>query len=239
MDDPRRTLPSVDAVLREPEIAGLLAAVPRGAVVEAVRDALASRRAAGTGAEGIAEEVAAALRPSLRRVVNATGVILHTNLGRAPLAPEAADAAAATARYATLEWDPATGGRSSRQDHLAGHLRALTGAEAACVTTSNAGAVLLALVALGGGGEVIVSRGQIVEIGGGFRIPEVLAASGCRLVEVGTTNRTRLADYERARSAPPRARSCACTPPTSASWASSRRRRSPSSRASPAPAAWR
>jgi L-seryl-tRNA(Ser) seleniumtransferase len=198
MDDPRRALPSVDALLREPEIAGLLAAAPRAAVVEAVRDALASRRAAGAGAEGLAEEVAAALRPSLRRVVNATGVILHTNLGRAPLAPEAAEAAAAAARYATLEWDPATGERGSRQDHVAAHLRALTGAEAACVTTSNAGAVLLALVALGGGGEVIVSRGQLVEIGGGFRIPEVLAASGCRLVEVGTTNRTRLADYARA-----------------------------------------
>ncbi len=134
----------------------------------------------------------------MRRVVNATGVILHTNLGRAPLAAEAVDAAVAAARYATLEWDPATGGRGSRQDHLAGHLRALTGAESACVATSNAAAVLLALVALGGGGEVIVSRGQLVEIGGGFRVPEVLEASGCRLVEVGTTNRTRAADYERA-----------------------------------------
>ena len=166
--------------------------------MNAVRDALAGRRHRGAGAEGLADEVAAALRPSLRRVVNATGVILHTNLGRAPLAAEAVDAAVAAARYATLEWDPATGGRGSRQDHSAGHLRALTGAESACVATSNAAAVLLALVALGGGGEVIVSRGQLVEIGGGFRVPEVLEASGCRLVEVGTTNRTRAADYERA-----------------------------------------
>ncbi len=198
MTDPRRALPSVDAVLRGEDMADLLARAPRAAVVDAVRDALARRRARGAGAEGLADEVAAALRPSLRRVVNATGVILHTNLGRAPLAAEALDAAVAAARYATLEWDPASGDRGSRQDHLVGHLRALTGAESACVATSNAAAVLLALVVLGGGGEVIVSRGQLVEIGGGFRVPEVLEASGCRLVEVGTTNRTRLADYERA-----------------------------------------
>ncbi len=195
MADPRRALPSVDAVLREPDLAGLLAEAPRAAVVDAVREVLEGRRARGDGADGIAVEVATALRPSLRRALNATGVILHTNLGRAPLAPEAIEAAVAAARSSTLEWDPDSGERGSRQDHLVRHLRALTGAEAACVTTSNAGAVLLALVALGGGGEVLVSRGQIVEIGGGFRVPEVLAASGCRLVEVGTTNRTRLADY--------------------------------------------
>jgi L-seryl-tRNA(Ser) seleniumtransferase len=195
VDDARRGLPSVDAVLRRADVAQLLERAPRAAVVDAVREALAGRRARGAGAEGLARELAAALRPSLRRVVNATGVILHTNLGRAPLAAEAVDAAAAAAGYATLEWDPASGDRGSRQDHLIAHLRALTGAESACVATSNAGAVLLALVALGAGGEVVVSRGQLVEIGGGFRIPEVLAASGCRLVEVGTTNRTRLADY--------------------------------------------
>jgi L-seryl-tRNA(Ser) seleniumtransferase len=196
MADPRRALPSVDAVLREPDVAGLLAEAPRAAVVDAVREALEARRARGHGADGLAGEVAAALRPSLRRALNATGVILHTNLGRAPLAPEAIEAAVAAARSSTLEWDPAAGGRGSRQDHLVRHLRALTGADSACVTTSNAGAVLLALCVLGGGGEVLVSRGQLVEIGGGFRVPEVLAASGCRLVEVGTTNRTRLADYE-------------------------------------------
>jgi L-seryl-tRNA(Ser) seleniumtransferase len=198
LDDPRRLLPSVDAVLRREDMAEALARAPRAAVVDAVRSALAGRRARGAGAEGLAAEVAAALRPSLRRALNATGVILHTNLGRAPLAPEAVEAAAAAAGYATLEWDPATGERASRQDHVAGHLLALTGAEAACVATSNAGAVLLALVALGGRGEVVVSRGQLVEIGGGFRVPEVLTASGCRLVEVGTTNRTRLADYAEA-----------------------------------------
>lgn len=195
MADPRRALPSVDDALRAPEVAALLEGAPRAMVVDAVRGALASRRASGAGPEGLAADVAAALRPSLRRALNATGVVLHTNLGRAPLAPEAAEAAAAAARYATLEWDPAAGARGSRQAHVEGHLTALTGADAACVTTSNAAAVLLALVALGGGGEVIVSRGQLVEIGGGFRIPEVLAASGCRLVEVGTTNRTRIDDY--------------------------------------------
>jgi L-seryl-tRNA(Ser) seleniumtransferase len=198
MTDPRRALPSVDAVLRQPAMDALLARAPRGLVVDAVRDALAERRARGADARGLADQVAATLRPSLRRVVNATGVILHTNLGRAPLAPEAVAAAAQAAGYATLEWDPVSGERGSRQDHLVGHLRALTGAESACVATSNAGAVLLALVALAAGGEVVVSRGQLVEIGGGFRVPDVLAASGCRLVEVGTTNRTRPADYERA-----------------------------------------
>ncbi len=111
---------------------------------------------------------------------------------RRPSRPRAGD------RLATLEWDPATGERGSRQDHVGAHLRALTGAEAACVANTNAGAVLLALVALACGKEVVVSRGQLVEIGGGFRVPEVLAASGCRLVEVGTTNKTRTADYERA-----------------------------------------
>jgi L-seryl-tRNA(Ser) seleniumtransferase len=193
--DPRRALPSVDAALAQPAIAALLEGHPRGAVVDAVRAALASRRAGLADADGLAEDVAEALRPSLRRVVNATGVILHTNLGRAPLAEEAVEAVRAASGYTTLEWDPASGERGSRHDHVVGHLRALTGAEDACAANTNAGAVLLALVALASGGEVLVSRGQLVEIGGGFRVPEVLAASGCRLVEVGTTNRTRLADY--------------------------------------------
>jgi L-seryl-tRNA(Ser) seleniumtransferase len=193
--DPRRALPSVDAALAQPAIAALLERHPRGAVVDAVRAALAGRRAGRADADGLAEDVAGALRSSLRRVVNATGVILHTNLGRAPLAEEAVEAVRAASGYATLEWDPASGERGSRHDHVVGHLRALTGAEDACAANTNAGAVLLALVALASGGEVLVSRGQLVEIGGGFRVPEVLAASGCRLVEVGTTNRTRLADY--------------------------------------------
>jgi L-seryl-tRNA(Ser) seleniumtransferase len=164
-------------------------------VADRVREALARRRAAGEGAEGLADEVAGALRPSLRRVINATGVALSTNLGRAPLAVEAIAAAVAAAGYSTLEWDPAAGGRGDRDAHLRDHLQALTGAEDALAVNTNAGAVLLALVATCAPGEAIVSRGQLVEIGGGFRVPEILAASGCRLVEVGTTNRTRLADY--------------------------------------------
>ncbi len=195
MADPRRALPSVDTALGQPGIAALLERHPRGAVVDAVRSALDARRAGRRDAGGLAEEVAGALSPSLRPALNATGVVLHTNLGRAPLAAEAVEAAGRAAGYATLEWDPATGERGSRQDHVRAHLRALTGAQDACVANTNAGAVLLALVALASGREVVVSRGQLVEIGGGFRVPEVLAASGCRLVEVGTTNRTRPADY--------------------------------------------
>jgi L-seryl-tRNA(Ser) seleniumtransferase len=198
MDDPRRSLPSVDAVLASAELAPVLAAHPRGQVVDAIRDALAARRRDGVSGDGLAAEVARLVRPSLRPVINATGVVLHTNLGRAPLAPAAVAAAAAAAGTTTLEWDADTGGRGSRQDHVVGHLRALTGAASAAVANTNAGGVLLALVALAHGREVIVSRGQLVEIGGGFRVPEVLEASGCRLVEVGTTNRTRTADYERA-----------------------------------------
>jgi L-seryl-tRNA(Ser) seleniumtransferase len=198
MSDPRRSLPSVDAALADPGVAALVERHPRGQVADAVRAALAERRARRDGPEGLADDVRAALRPSLRRAINATGVVLHTNLGRAPLAREAIDAAVEAAGSSTLEWDPATGERGSRHDHVVAHLRALTGAEAACVANTNAGAVLLALVALASGGEVVVSRGQLVEIGGGFRVPEVLGASGCTLVEVGTTNKTRAADYERA-----------------------------------------
>lgn len=193
--DPRRDLPSVDALLATPAVRDLLAVHPRGRVAAAARAALATRRAAYRHAEGIVEDMIVALRPSIRPVINATGVILHTNLGRAPLADEAVAAAVAAAGYGTLEWDAATGGRGSRQTHVRAVLTALTGAESAAVANTNAGAVLLALVALASGREVVVSRGQLVEIGGGFRIPEILAASGCRLVEVGTTNRTRIADY--------------------------------------------
>jgi L-seryl-tRNA(Ser) seleniumtransferase len=140
-----------------------------------------------------------ALRPSLRRVINATGVIVHTNLGRAPL-PEAALRAAveAAAGYSNLEYDLAAGARGSRQAHVEELVRGVTGAEAALVVNNCAAAVLLAGAALAGGRELVVSRGQLVEIGDSFRIPEVIAQSGARLREVGTTNRTRLADYERA-----------------------------------------
>lgn len=185
----------MDAALALPDVTALLEHHPRGMVVDAVRLALADRRARAAGPEGLVADVHAALVPSLRRAINATGVLLHTNLGRAPLAAEAVQAAMEASGYSTLEWDPATGERGSRHAHVVEHLRALTGAEDACVANTNAGAVLLALVALASGREVVVSRGQLVEIGGGFRIPEVLAASGCRLVEVGTTNRTRIADY--------------------------------------------
>jgi L-seryl-tRNA(Ser) seleniumtransferase len=130
-------------------------------------------------------------------VVNATGVIVHTNLGRAPLAPAAREAVAAVAEgYSNLEWDAASGARGSRHDHVAALIGELTGAEDAIAVNNCAGATLLAAAALGG--DIVVSRGQLVEIGGGFRIPDVIAQAGARLIEVGTTNRTRRADYERA-----------------------------------------
>jgi L-seryl-tRNA(Ser) seleniumtransferase len=137
------------------------------------------------------------LRPSLRRVLNATGVVVHTNLGRAPLAPAARAAVAAAAEgYSNLELDLATGERGSRHAHVEALVRELTGAETALAVNNCAAAVLLAAAALAGPGrEVVVSRGQLIEIGGGFRVPEVVAQAGARLVEVGTTNRTRLADY--------------------------------------------
>jgi L-seryl-tRNA(Ser) seleniumtransferase len=196
-----RDLPPVDALAAQ-------VAAPRAVAVAAARAVLAERRAELL--RGAADEadlaararawVAVAERPRLRRVLNATGVILHTNLGRAPLA-EAARAAMARAAegYSNLELDLETGERGSRYDHVEGLLRELTGAEAAMAVNNCAGATLLAAAALAGPGrDVIVSRGQLVEIGGGFRVPEVIAQAGARLVEVGTTNRTRRADYVRA-----------------------------------------
>jgi L-seryl-tRNA(Ser) seleniumtransferase len=174
--------------------------------VEAARRVLAqAREEIRAGAEPgdldvrLSAELAGARRPRLRRVINATGVIVHTNLGRAPLASEAIARVEEVARgYSNLEYDLTAGSRGSRQDHAADILRRLTGAEAALVVNNNAAAVLLALAALAEGREVLVSRGELIEIGDGFRIPEVLARSGAQLHEVGTTNRTRAADYERA-----------------------------------------
>jgi L-seryl-tRNA(Ser) seleniumtransferase len=164
------------------------------------RAELADRRAellSGAGDDpDLVDRARSRLRPSLRRVLNATGVVVHTNLGRAPLAAAARDAVARVADgYSNLELDVETGRRGSRQDHVEGLLRELTGAEAALAVNNCAAATLLAAAALAGGRELVVSRGQAIEIGGAFRIPDVVAQAGARLVEVGTTNRTRLADY--------------------------------------------
>jgi L-seryl-tRNA(Ser) seleniumtransferase len=200
-------LPSVDDVLRSPAGVALLSRHPRWAVVAAARAEIEARRAslraggAGDrqppGEEALAARVAALRQPSLRPVINATGVVLHTNLGRAPLAARARARVDEVARgYSTLEFDPAERGRGSRHDHVTALLTTLTGAEAAAVVNNNAGAVLVALAALAGGGrEVVVSRGELIEIGGGFRVPDVMRASGATLIEVGTTNKTRLRDY--------------------------------------------
>ncbi len=183
-------------------------ALPRWAKLAACRQAIDARRReilAGESEDGdLDEEVVLAAarriaRPPLRPVINASGVVLHTNLGRAPLAELALERLCAVARgYSTLEYDLAAGGRGSRHMHLAKALCELTGAEDAVVVNNNAGAVMLGLAALAAGREAIVSRGELVEIGGSFRIPDVMALSGATLVEVGTTNRTHPADYRRA-----------------------------------------
>ncbi|HET9437421.1 MAG TPA: L-seryl-tRNA(Sec) selenium transferase, partial [Gaiellaceae bacterium] len=197
-----RDLPSVDALVRDERLAG----VPHERAVAAARVVLDRARArigAGDEPEPLVEAVLAELsaerRHSLRRVLNATGVLVHTNLGRAPLSAAALERVAQVgAGYSNLEYSLERGERGSRQDHLSGLLGRLTGAEAALVVNNNAAAVLLALAALAEGREVVVSRGELIEIGDGFRIPDVLARSGARLAEVGTTNRTRAEDYERA-----------------------------------------
>jgi len=192
-----RDLPSVDELVRD--LDDPLAVDAARSVLARAREEIRMGADPGDLEERVRAELAAVRAPSFRRVLNATGVIVHTNLGRAPLAPEALARVQDAARgYSNLELDLEDGARGSRQDHLAALLRRLTGAEAALVVNNNAAAVLLALAALGEGREVVVSRGELLEIGDGFRIPEVLARSGARLVEVGTTNRTRPADYERA-----------------------------------------
>ena len=192
-----RDLPSVDELARG--VGDPLAIDAARTVLSRAREEIRAGFDPGDLGERLTAELAAAKRPALRRVLNATGVVLHTNLGRAPLAPAALKRVEEVGRgYANLEYDVDTGTRGSRQDHVVGLLRRLTGAEAALVVNNNAAAVLLALGALAERREVVVSRGELIEIGDGFRIPDVLARSGARLVEVGTTNRTRAADYERA-----------------------------------------
>jgi len=202
-----RDLPSVDRIITDPRVRA--AAAPDSLAAQVARDVLDEARAriaAGGDApafdavvEAVTGRIDAAVSPPLRPLINATGVILHTNLGRAPLAPEAVEAMAAVARsYSNLEFDVESGARGSRHTILEPLLCRLTGAEAAMAVNNNASAVLLTLSALAAGREVVLSRGQLVEIGGGFRIPDVMRQSRAKLVEVGTTNRTRAADYEAA-----------------------------------------
>jgi L-seryl-tRNA(Ser) seleniumtransferase len=204
-----RRLPSVDRVLAQEAMRDAAAELGAEATTEAARAELAQRRTAlGNGgadvsldviAEAAAERAYASLRASLRPVINATGVIIHTNLGRAPLSDAALAAMTAVGRgYSNLEYELEAGERGSRYDHLEALLCRVTGAEAAITVNNNAAALLLTLSALAQGREVVISRGQLVEIGGGFRIPDVMAQSGATLVEVGTTNRTYLRDYEAA-----------------------------------------
>ena len=202
-----RDLPSVETVMASAALEELAQVYSRPWLVDLVRDQLRQARdaigkgRAATTATDVAEEVGRSVReitrPSPRPVINATGVVIHTNLGRAPLSQAAIGAATQAAQgYSDLEMDLATGRRGSRQSHLQFLLRELTGAEAALAVNNNASAVLLGLSALAAGKAVIVSRGEAVEIGGGFRIPDVLLQSGARLVDVGTTNRTYARDYE-------------------------------------------
>ena len=208
--DPR-LIPSIEQLRQRPAVQRLEERYGREATVRALRDeAAALRRQLGSDAvtlrdaadaaerieARLAPRLAAALSPTLQRIINATGVIVHTNLGRAPLGRTAIDRVAAVAGgYTNLEYDLAAGRRGSRTMHASTLITRLTGAEAALVVNNNAAAVLLALAALAAGREVIVSRGELVEIGGGFRVPDVLRQSGAVLREVGTTNRTRAADY--------------------------------------------
>jgi len=205
VSDPRRRLPAVDVLLALADVAPLLATQPRSVVVRAARDTLDAARAHGGEApaagwgSAIGERVRALAEPRLGPVINLTGVVLHTNLGRAPLAPAAVRAMTAVAAgYSNLEYDLGKGARGSRQALCRDLLTELTGAESALVVNNAAGALLLALGALARGAEVAVSRGELVEVGGGFRIPEIMARSGARLMEIGSTNRTHKKDYEQA-----------------------------------------
>ena len=204
-----REIPSVNETLRHQQVSNLVARYSHDSIVEMVRDELAAaRRAVAEGedppsietvARSVANRAASAWRPWPETVINATGVILHTNLGRAPLSDESVEAASvAASAYSDLEFDLESGKRGSRQAHISRLVCQATGAEAALVVNNNASAVMLGLAAVAAGKEVIVSRGEAVEIGGGFRIPDVLRQSGATLVEVGTTNRTYARDFEAA-----------------------------------------
>jgi L-seryl-tRNA(Ser) seleniumtransferase len=208
-----RQLPSVDELLLRPRVAALGEKLERGFLVEMVRGVLAQLRREIVSGElpeearlaaeeievRIVRNVEQALAPSLRGVINASGVILHTNLGRAPLPAAILEELRQTAtQYSNLEYDVAAGTRGKRDAHTSRLIERLTGAEAAIVVNNCAAAVLVTLAALARGGEVIVSRGELIEIGDGFRIPEIMEQSGAVLREVGTTNRTRIADYENA-----------------------------------------
>jgi L-seryl-tRNA(Ser) seleniumtransferase len=203
-----RSIPSIDQCLQRQDVRTLVAAHGHAAVVAALRQAAREWRDAPSGEAGdaIAHRAARQLEdtthPSLREVINATGVIIHTNLGRAPLAAAATSrAAAVSSGYANLEYDLDHGGRGHRHVHAERLICALTGAEAATVVNNNAAATMLVLGALASGREVLVSRGELVEIGGGFRVPDIMAQSGAVLREVGTTNRTRVSDYTAAANA--------------------------------------
>jgi L-seryl-tRNA(Ser) seleniumtransferase len=192
-----RDLPSVDELTR-----GLddpLATAAARSLLDRVREQIRAGDEPGDLRTLLLDELSRSRNPSLRRVINATGVIVHTNLGRAPLADAALERVRDVGRgYSNLEYDLTTGSRGSRQSHIVSTIRRLTGAEAALVVNNNAAAVMLTLAALAEGREVLLSRGELIEIGDGFRIPDVLERSGARLREVGTTNRTRAADYEAA-----------------------------------------
>jgi L-seryl-tRNA(Ser) seleniumtransferase len=210
-----RSIPKVDEILEREEVRPLLSRYPRWLVVDAIKEILESYRfkvlsadTAGSALEKTAidistvvieERLAFYLRPHLRKVINATGVILHTNLGRSPLPQEAlVNLQEVASSYSNLEFDISRGERGNRHSHLIPLLTKLTGSESGLVVNNNAAAVLLALNTLASGREVIISRGELIEIGGSFRIPDVMRASGATLVEVGTTNKTHLEDYHRA-----------------------------------------
>ena len=205
-----RQLPQVEEVLASPEMGAVAAELPRALAVEAAREAVAACRAgvlagavddvdAAAVCRDAASRALAKARPSLRRVINATGVVIHTNIGRSPLAASAISAVAEASRgYSTLEYDTQAMTRGSRHSHVERLICTLTGAEAAMAVNNNAAAVMMVMNEFARGREAVVSRGELVEIGGSFRVPDIMQMSNARMVEVGTTNKTHASDYERA-----------------------------------------